>query len=407
MNFLYLCKTTYRLCALPAKTLRMYTPPFKITTRAINRIAEISAMVERFAIRMEQDDALLLRKINRIKTIQGSLAIEGNTLTESQITDIIDGKHVVAPIREIQEVRNAIKTYNLYSQLDPYSVKDLLRAHGVMMEALADDAGHFRKSGVGVFAGAKAIHIAPPANRVPTLIADLFEWLKKADDHLLIKSCVFHYEFEFIHPFSDGNGRTGRLWQSLILGQLHSVFEHLPIENMVYANQQGYYDAINRSSAEANSGIFIDFMLEEIFKTLKKRQGKPLDETSYPIDTDIPKLEVHDIVHEFNHDIPLITKYPQEEQENTQETKPITQEKEISTREINDFTQENPRNTQEKILTAIRNNPRITRRELAVLLNRTEDSIKYQLLKLTRQGIIKHVGATKAGEWQILKENHR
>ena len=176
---------------------------------------------------------------------------------------------------------------------------------------------------------------------------------------------------------------------------------------MVYANQQGYYDAINRSSAEANSGIFIDFILEEIFKTLKKRQGKPLDETSYPIDTDIPKLEVHDIVHEFNHDIPLITKYPQEEQENTQETKPITQEKEISTREIHDSTQENPRNTQEKILTAIRNNPRITRRELAVLLNRTEDSIKYQLLKLTRQGIIKHVGATKAGEWQILKENHR
>ncbi|MDE5624052.1 MAG: Fic family protein, partial [Alistipes sp.] len=136
----------------------MYTPPFKITARAINLIAEISAMVERFAIRMEQDDALLLRKINRIKTIQGSLAIEGNTLTESQITDIIDGKHVVAPIREIQEVRNAIKTYNLYSQLDPYSVKNLLQAHGVMMEALTDDAGHFRKGGVGVFAGTTPIH---------------------------------------------------------------------------------------------------------------------------------------------------------------------------------------------------------------------------------------------------------
>ncbi|MDE6711542.1 MAG: Fic family protein, partial [Alistipes sp.] len=251
----------------------MYTPPFKITSRAINLIAEISAMIERFAIRMEQDDALLLRKINRIKTIQGSLAIEGNTLTESQITDIIDGKHVIAPLREIQEVRNAIKTYNLYPRLNPYSVKDLLLAHGIMMEALTDDAGHFRKTGVGVFAGTKPIHVAPPAHRVPTLIAELFEWLTKATDHLLIKSCVFHYEFEFIHPFSDGNGRTGRLWQSLILGKLHPVFEHLPIENMVYANQQGYYDAINRSTDATDSGIFIDFMLEEIYKTLKKRQG--------------------------------------------------------------------------------------------------------------------------------------
>lgn len=398
----------------------MYVPPFKITTRAINLIAEISAMVERFAIRMEQNDALLLRKINRIKTIQGSLAIEGNTLTESQITDILDGKHVVAPIREIQEVKNAIKTYNLYTQLAPYSTKDLLRAHGVMMEALTDDAGHFRKSGVGVFAGAKAIHIAPPANRVPTLIADLFEWLKKADDHLLIKSCVFHYEFEFIHPFSDGNGRTGRLWQSLILGQLNPVFEHLPIENMVYANQQGYYDAINRSTDATDSGIFVDFMLEEIFKTLKKRQGKPLAPESkpYPPYINTHSMEVHDNSEKatFNgekvdlprkrHDFTQETeRNTQERPKITQEKRRFTQEKEINTQEIDGITQENPRNTQEQILEAIRNNPRITRRELAVILNRTEDSIKYQLLKLTRQGTIKHVGATKAGEWQILKDH--
>ncbi|MDE6508295.1 MAG: Fic family protein [Alistipes sp.] len=383
----------------------MYTPPFKITARAINLIAEISAMVERFAIRMEQDDALLLRKINRIKTIQGSLAIEGNTLTESQITDIIDGKHVVAPIREIQEVRNAIKTYNLYSQLDPYSVKNLLQAHGVMMEALTDDAGHFRKGGVGVFAGTTPIHIAPPASRVPTLIAELFEWLKKADDHLLIKSCVFHYEFEFIHPFSDGNGRTGRLWQSLILGQLHPVFEHLPIENMVYANQQGYYDAINRSTNATDSGIFVDFMLEEIYKTLKKRQGKPLAEIPYPPNPKRPSMEVHDNVQEFNHDILPIAGYREERNGVTQEIKYGTQEPSIITQEILHITQEKDSFTQEKILAAIRNNPRITRRELAVLLERTEDSIKYQLLKLTRQGIIKHVGATKAGEWKIQKEN--
>ena len=251
----------------------MYTPPFTISPRTIHLIADISALVERYAIRMEQEDALLLRKINRIKTIQGSLAIEGNTLSESQITDILDGKHIVAPIREIQEVRNAIKTYNSYHTFDPYSVDDLLIAHKIMTEALVDNTGHFRQGGVGVFAGTQLIHMAPPADRVPYLIKDLFEWLRKSDDHLLIKSCVFHYEFEFIHPFSDGNGRIGRLWQSLILGKLHPVFEHLPVENMVFANQQAYYNAINRSTDAVNSGIFIDFMLQEIYETLKKRQG--------------------------------------------------------------------------------------------------------------------------------------
>lgn len=247
----------------------MYTPPFTISTKAIHLIADISAQIERYAIRMEQEDALLLRKINRIKTIQGSLAIEGNTLSESQITDIIEGKHIIAPIREIQEVRNAIKTYNLYSSLNPYEIDDLLRAHSIMMEALTDDAGRFRKSGVGVVSGSQLIHIAPPADRVPYLIKDLFEWLQQSEDHLLIKSCVFHYEFEFIHPFSDGNGRMGRLWQSLLLGKLHPIFEHLPVENMIFANQQAYYNAINRSTDEANSGIFIDFMLQEIYNTLK------------------------------------------------------------------------------------------------------------------------------------------
>jgi len=399
----------------------MYIPPFKITAKAINLIAEISAMTERYAIRMEQEDALLLRKINRIKTIQGSLAIEGNTLTESQITDILDGKHVVAPIREIQEVRNAIKTYNLYSQLDPYSVKDLLKAHGVMMEALTDDAGHFRKGGVGVFAGTKPIHIAPPAHRVPTLIAELFEWLKEASDHLLIKSCVFHYEFEFIHPFSDGNGRTGRLWQSLILGKLHPVFEHLPIENMVYANQQGYYNAINRSTETTDSGIFVDFMLEEIFKTLKKRQGKPLasDNIKYPEATETTNLILSDVSLDYDgytQETPNIIQEstgllqeigrntPENDrfiQENIREYGTITQETSNFTQEI---VQENNDFTQEKILAAIRNDPRITRRKLAALLGRTEDSVKYHLLKLSRQGIIRHIGPTKAGEWVILNE---
>ena len=253
-----------------------YIPPFTVSAEAINLIAEISAQIERYAIRLEQEDGLRLRKANRIKTIHSSLAIEGNTLSEDEVRDIVDGKNVVAPIRQIQEVKNAIKTYELYPTLDAFNEKDLLKAHGVMMQALVDDAGHYRKGGVGVFGEKGLVHMAPPAERVPMLMADLFNWLKYSKDHLLIRSCVFHYEFEFIHPFIDGNGRTGRLWQSLILGKLHPLFEHLPVENMVYANQQQYYDAITASSNAGQLGPFIDFMLNEIYKTLKEHQGEAL-----------------------------------------------------------------------------------------------------------------------------------
>ena len=189
----------------------MYIPPFTVSSEAINLIAEISGMIERYAIRLEQEDGLRLRKANRIKTIHSSLAIEGNTLTEGEVRDIIDGKNVVAPIKQIQEVKNAIATYELYPTLNPFSVKDLLKAHGVMMQALVDDAGRFRRGGVGVFGEQGLVHLAPPADRVPMLMNDLFDWLKTSKDHLLIRSCVFHYEFEFIHPFQDGNGRVGRL----------------------------------------------------------------------------------------------------------------------------------------------------------------------------------------------------
>ena len=223
---------------------------------------------------MEQGDTLRLRKVNRIKTIHSSLAIEGNKLSEGEVQAILEGKKVVAPLKEIQEVRNAIKTYELYPKLNPFSIQDLLLAHGTMMAGLVDEVGMFRSGGVGVFDRDKAIHIAPPADRVKELMKDLFTWLENTDDHLLIRSCVFHYEFEFIHPFADGNGRIGRLWQSLILGQLNPIFEHLPVENMVYANQEAYYDAINKSSDLGDSSPFIDFMLEEILNALVGHQGK-------------------------------------------------------------------------------------------------------------------------------------
>lgn len=247
----------------------MSKPPFTVSAQAVKLVAEISELIERYAIRMEQSDALRLRKTDRVKTICGTLAIEGNSLSESQVSDILDGKRVVAPIRQIQEVKNAIKAYELYPQLNPFSVEDLLKAHRVMMEALVEDAGAFRRGNVGVFAGSCAVHIAPPADRVPGLIADLLHWAETTTEHWLIRSCVFHYEFEFIHPFSDGNGRLGRLWQSLILGKLHPLFEHLPVENMIYANQQAYYAAINTSTEQSDSCAFIEFMLREILSALE------------------------------------------------------------------------------------------------------------------------------------------
>ena len=256
------------------KTEPTYIPPFTVSAEAINLIAEISAQIERYAIRLEQEDGLRLRKANRIKTIHSSLAIEGNTLSEDEVRDILDGKTVVAPLRQIQEVKNAIATYDLYPTLDAFKEKDLLKAHGVMMQALVDQPGRYRNGGVGVFGEKGLVHMAPPADRVPLLMSDLFGWLKTSKDHLLIRSCVFHFEFEFIHPFIDGNGRMGRLWQSLILGKLHPLFEHLPVENMFYANQQAYYYAIGESSKQGQSGPFIDFMLDKILSALRTKGGE-------------------------------------------------------------------------------------------------------------------------------------
>lgn len=185
--FIIFARHTIRL-----RKIKMYIPPFVISAKVINLIAEISAKIERYAIRLEQSDGLWLRKANRIKTIHSSLAIEGNSLTEEEVSAIVNGKNVIAPLKQIQEVKNAIKTYELYTFLNPYSVDDLLKAHKVMMQALIDDAGHFRNGGVGVYSEKGLVHMAPPAERVPYLIRDLFEWLHSSQDHLLIKSCVFH-----------------------------------------------------------------------------------------------------------------------------------------------------------------------------------------------------------------------
>lgn len=248
-----------------------YKPPYKITPKIIDLVSKISEAVGSFYAQEE----LRLHRINRIKTIQGSLAIEGNTLTIDQITAILDGKPVIAPINEVQEIRNAIKAYELLETLNPNNIEDLLKAHLTMETGLIDDAGHFRSKGVGVASGEEIIHYAPPAERVPQLMKDLFSWLNNTEEHPLIKSCIFHYEFEFIHPFSDGNGRTGRLWQTLILANWRSVFKNLPIENIIYKYRKEYYKAIAVSGGEDGCTPFIEFILGVIDEILTLESNTP------------------------------------------------------------------------------------------------------------------------------------
>ena len=202
-----------------------------------------------------------LRKQNRIKTITGTLAIEGNTLNLDQVSAILEGKPIYGTQKEIAEVRGAIKAYEALPQYQPHNIDDLRSAHQNMMEEILPDAGKFRKGAVGIHKNLQVIHVAPKADRVPFLIGELLHWLEQTDADPLICSCVFHYELEFIHPFSDGNGRMGRLWQTLILGQWRTLFYSLPIENTIKNNQQAYYDALASADKKADSTIFIEFML--------------------------------------------------------------------------------------------------------------------------------------------------
>ncbi len=251
-------------------SVRKYIPPYTVSEEAVNLIAEISAAVERYDIAISGGDGLRLRKTSRIKTIRGSTAIEGNSLSEEQITAVLEGKKVVAPKKEIDEVLGAAAAYEQIEQVDPYRMKDLLRIHKLMMGGLVEEAGAFRSKPVGVMDGAgDVIHLAPAADQVPTLVKALFKWLNDSGAHPLVKSCVFHYEFEFIHPFADGNGRMGRFWQTAILGKWRAAFYAASIENIVWENQSGYYLAIRRSSLLGNSEPFVDFMLERILQTIK------------------------------------------------------------------------------------------------------------------------------------------
>ena len=223
-----------------AQTMPTKSPPFTLTPIILKRVSEISEQIGRLSLQWQEYSNLTLRRINHIRTIQGSLAIEGNTLSTEQITAILNGKRVIAPPKEIKEAQNAAAAYQHINTWQASSINDLLSAHKIMMSGLIKDAGQFRKGGVGVMSGDAVVHMAPQAHRVPRLMANLLAWLEETDIPVLVASCIFHYEFEFLHPFSDGNGRIGRLWQSQILSQWQPVFKDIPVESLIHQHQQDY-----------------------------------------------------------------------------------------------------------------------------------------------------------------------
>lgn len=241
-----------------------YQPPLSLTPTMLGLLAEISEQVGRLLASQASALTPQLRRGNRIRTIQASLAIENNTLSVEQVTAVLEGKRVLGLPREIQEVRNAFDAYEAMPGWRPSSRADLLAAHGLLLRGLIDDAGQFRRGGVGIYRGERLLHMAPPATRVPHLIDDLLGWLGRADLHPLIASCVFHYELEFIHPFADGNGRMGRLWQTLILSRWRPVLAYLPVETVIRDQQDAYYAALALADQQAEATPFVEFMLQAL-----------------------------------------------------------------------------------------------------------------------------------------------
>lgn len=245
-------------------------PPYEITAEILKYITSISEKIGEVNAKYLIKTNPTLRKQNQIKTIHSSLSIEGNTLTEEQITAILENKRVVGPEKDILEVLNALEVYKNINKLKPEREKDFLKAHKLLLQKLIKEPGKYRNQSVGIVKGSKVEHIAPPHENVPYLMKNLFEYLKDKNELTLIKSCVFHYEMEFIHPFLDGNGRMGRLWQTLILMQDYPIFEFLPFETLISKNQNDYYNALSLSDKEGKSTKFIEYMLKIIERSLEE-----------------------------------------------------------------------------------------------------------------------------------------
>lgn len=279
-------------------------PPFEITNAIIGYVAEIAELVGKLTSTNQLSANPTLRRTNRIRTIHGSLAIEQNTLTLEQVTAVLNGKQVLAPPKDIAEVKNAYEIYERLDELNPFSVDDLLTAHGIMTRGLMDESGVFRSKPVGVVdQEGHVLHFGTLPQYVPDLVMELLDWVKSSDVHMLIRSCVFHYEFELIHPFADGNGRVGRLWHTLLLSKWNPAFAWLPVESIIHNRQQEYYESINASNAAGESTVFIEFMLSAIkasligaINTSDEMSDGPMDKAAMRW-TQIEKfLETHEFI---------------------------------------------------------------------------------------------------------------
>ena len=249
--------------------LRNKKPPFEINEKIMSDVIEIAELVGRVSITKQLSLNPTLRRTNRIRTIYSSLAIEQNTLDIDQVTAVLSGKHIIAPPKDIAEVKNAYEIYECMDSLNPYSIDDILKAHSIMVKGLVNECGEFRSGQVGIVDNnGKILHFGTLPQYIPKLVSELLEWVETSNIHMLIKSCVFHYEFELIHPFADGNGRIGRLWHTLLLSKWNSLFAWLPIESIIHDNQKEYYDAINNSNSNGESTAFIELMLSVIKQAL-------------------------------------------------------------------------------------------------------------------------------------------
>ena len=281
-----------------------YKPPFTITNKILSYISSISEKIGRITAISNLETKPHLRRNNRIKSIHSSLKIEANSLTLGQVRDVINGKAVLGEQKEIQEVRNAYAAYERLSEIAPYNIRHLKKFHGIMTKYLVEESGEFRSGEEGVFNGNQCVFMAPPARFVPQLMDELFAWMKEAKDdvHPLILSSVFHYEFVFIHPFSDGNGRIARLWHTAILSKWKPIFEYIPIESQIEKFQDEYYEAISQCHVDGESTIFIEFMLSQIDKILDDISAQISDKNEYLPETIQKLLEVmeYDIPYTSN-----------------------------------------------------------------------------------------------------------
>ncbi|MCH9739986.1 MAG: Fic family protein [Epsilonproteobacteria bacterium] len=327
-----------------------YKPPYTITSEILKLISEISELISDVKYIDKNYSTLKLRKKNRVRSITGTLQIEGNSFDETKVTNVINGKSVLGTMREIEEVKGAIEAYDYLDKYDYKNEKDLLKAHKFLMKNLLNNAGAYRHSNVGVGGADGVTHVAPPPNMVPQLMGDIFEWLNSSDEHLLIVSCVFHYEFEFIHPFNDGNGRIGRLWQTVILKSYKDFFIYIPIESMVRDNQEKYYQALEDAGSSGESTPFIEFMLEVIAKSLQDY----IKESKKSVPKNVPK------------NVPL---------------------KRLG-----------------KIVELIKKDKDLTVVQIANILKVTDKTIQRDIAKLKEQNQIKRVGSLKAGHWEIIDE---